>query len=159
CAQPAAFLGGPESGVLSASLNLIEQLALMGVPTVLVDRRGTLCGYATDRWGEAPADSPDLALRREQLRGRLHVALYTPGAPNGNPLAIPLVPPNVSQFPASERGITARTAAEALAGLLEYTQSARDQKLFALLFHAILSLSQKATAVVTVAGIADFVAK
>jgi hypothetical protein len=157
--QPAAFLGGPESGVLTASLNLIEQLLLMGVPTVLVDRRGTLCGYATDRWWKAPADSPDLAWRRGQLRERLDVAVYAPGAPHGNPLVIPLVPPDISQLPASERGTAARTAAEALAGLLEYTQSSRDQKLFAVLFHAILNLSQRSTAGVNVAALADFVAK
>src|SRR5262245_15009048 len=82
CAQPAAFLGAQESRVLTVPLNLIEQLALMNVPAVLVDRRVALCGYATDRWWTATGDSPDMAWRREQLREKLDVTVYTPGVPH-----------------------------------------------------------------------------
>ena len=94
----AAFLGGSGSGKTTAALNLIEQLLTRGVPAVLVDRKGDLCRYADpDAWDDA-AD-PARAGRRHALRERIDVALYTPGAAGGRPLALPIVPAGLAQLP------------------------------------------------------------
>ena len=89
----AAFLGGPGSGKTTVALNLVEQLLLRGIPAILVDRKGDLCGYARagvvarGRW-----PMPSLAARRERLRERVDVAVYTPGNPKGRPLSIAIAP-------------------------------------------------------------------
>jgi hypothetical protein len=157
CTRPVAFLGEAESGVMNVPLNLIEQLALVGVPAVLVDRRGGLCGYASERWWSSATDSPDMAWRRGRLHELLDVTIYTPGAPHGHPLAIPLVPAGMPRLAASEREMVARNSAAALTGMMGYTQSARDQKLFALLYHAILIQSQRSNVAITIETLADFV--
>ncbi|HTI51172.1 MAG TPA: helicase HerA-like domain-containing protein, partial [Planctomycetaceae bacterium] len=158
CTRHVAFLGGSGSGKTTVALNLIEQLALAGVPSILIDRKGDLCGYAGDRWHAPRAvDPPELAARRLRLKSLLDVTLYTPGSPLGNPLAIPLVPQDSRSLPAPERDHAAKVAAAALGGMLEFTASARDQKLHAILYQAILILSQAAGVPLTVGGLADFI--
>jgi energy-coupling factor transporter ATP-binding protein EcfA2 len=133
----AAFLGGPGSGKTTLALNVLEQLALQGVPAILVDRKGDLAGYASDAfWTSTPGDARRAA-RQAALRERLDVALFTPGHPGGRPLAIPIVPDGLDALPDFDRQQATRHAAEALAGMLDYRQSPKDKSCRTLLAQAI----------------------
>ncbi|OJH36646.1 AAA family ATPase [Cystobacter ferrugineus] len=133
----AAFLGGPGSGKTTLALNVIEQLALQGVPSILVDRKGDLAGYASDAFWTATVGDPRRATRQTALRDRLDVALFTPGHPGGRPLAIPIVPDGLDALPDFDRQQATRHAAEALAGMLDYRQSPKDKSCRTLLAQAI----------------------
>ena len=102
-AQHAAFLGGTGSGKTTAALNLIEQLLARGVPAVLLDRKGDLCRYADPGAGIASSPTRPARRARQALRNKLDVALFTPGEPNGRPLALPVVPPGFDQLPEADR--------------------------------------------------------
>ena len=147
----AAFLGGPGSGKTTAALNLIEQLLLRGVPAVLVDRKGDLCRYADPAAWEEPAD-PARAERRRILRERIDVALFTPGAAGGRPLALPIVPTGLGQLPEADREQLAGFAAAALAGMMGYKLKGPDPKL-AILSKAVEVLALQPGRDVTVDGL------
>ena len=147
----AAFLGGSGSGKTTAALNLIEQLLLRGVPAVLVDRKGDLCRYADPAAWEEPAD-PARAERRRALRERLDVALFTPGAAGGRPLALPIVPTGLGQLPEADREQLAGFAAAALAGMMGYKLKGPDPKL-AILSKAVEVLALQPGRDVTVDGL------
>jgi hypothetical protein len=139
----AALLGGPGSGKTTIALNLVEQLLLQGVPALLVDRKGDLCGYARPEAWQRPLADPDLEARREQLRERLEVAVYTPGNPKGRPLSIAIAPAGLGRLGSFERGQVARYAAAALTGMMNYSaQSRGDQSRQAILTRAIDLVAQ-----------------
>jgi hypothetical protein len=135
--QHAAFLGGSGSGKTTAALNLIEQLLERGVPAVLLDRKGDLCRYADPSAWEAPLPEPQQAARRQRLRERLDVAVFTPGEPSGRPLIIPVVPEGMDQLPTLEREQLAGYAAAALGGMIGYKAKGPDQSRLAILRKAI----------------------
>jgi len=142
--QHMAFLGGSGSGKTTAALNLLEQLLLRGVPAVLLDRKGDLCRYADPTaWTKPPATAVHQA-SRERLRDRLEVALYTPGQPQGRPLAIPLVPEGKEQLTSFDREQLAGYAAAAFAGMMNYRESGADQKKRAVLGKAVELLGELA---------------
>jgi len=114
----AAFLGSTGSGKTTLALHVIEELALRGVPSILLDRKGDLAIYGADEHWSAPISDPALAARREELRGRLHVDVYTPGSPSGRPLTIPLVPAGIGTLAAHERSLVAGYAASALGAMM-----------------------------------------
>ncbi|HZT81042.1 MAG TPA: helicase HerA-like domain-containing protein, partial [Gemmataceae bacterium] len=131
----AAFLGATGSGKTTAALNLIEQLLERGIPAVLVDRKGDLCRYADpSAWGQSAADPQ--SSRRQRLRERLEVAVYTPGQPEGRPLTLPVVPDGMDQLPPLDREQLAGYAAAALGGMMGYKTRA-DQGRLAILGKAI----------------------
>jgi hypothetical protein len=125
----AAFLGGPGSGKTTAALTVIEQLLLAGVPAVLLDRKGDLSRYADPAAWTAAEPDPDRADRRDRLRAAVEVALYTPGADAGRPLAIPVVPGDLGQLPAADREQLAQYAAASLGAMMGYRSKAPDPKL------------------------------
>jgi hypothetical protein len=136
-------LGGPGSGKTTIALNIVEQLFLRGVPALLVDRKGDLCGYARPESWQRPLSDPGLEARRTQLRERLDVAVYTPGNPKGRPLSIAIAPAGLGRLGSFERGQVARYAAAALAGMMNYGQQSRsDQARQAILASAIDLLAQ-----------------
>ena len=53
----AAFLGAPGSGKTTAALGVVEQLLVQGIPAILVDRKGDLCGYARPDMGLRPGST------------------------------------------------------------------------------------------------------
>ena len=113
----AAFLGGSGSGKTTLALNLIEQLLLRGVPVVMLDRKGDLAGYATSKFWQAPLTGA-AAERRDALRERTRVCVYTPGTPEGNPLSLPLLPDGLRQATSWEQKQLAEHAAAGLAGMM-----------------------------------------
>ncbi|WNG17697.1 ATP-binding protein [Cystobacter fuscus] len=136
-ARHAIFLGSTGSGKTTLSLNVIEQLALQGVPAILVDLKGDLAGYASEAFWTSALTDPLRAARQAALRERLDVALFTPGHPGGRPLAIPIVPDGLDALPDFDRQQATRHAAEALAGMLDYRQSPKDKSCRTLLAQAI----------------------
>jgi hypothetical protein len=127
--QHAAFLGGSGSGKTTAALTLIEQLVARGVPAVLVDRKGDLSRYADPAaWTTSLADATR-SERRGRLRERIDVAVFTPGNPNGRPLTLPIVPPDLGQLPEADREQIASYAAAGLAGMMGYKLRGPDPKL------------------------------
>ncbi len=154
----AAFLGGSGSGKTTVALNLIEQLALQEVPAILIDRKGDLCGYATDSWKANANDSTDMAERRRLLRERLDVTIYTPGHPEGNALTIRLTPPDMHLLPTFDQETQASLTGAAIAGMMGLKSTTSDQKLLTILITAIrlLALSQPDVEI-SVNALADFI--
>jgi DNA helicase HerA-like ATPase len=152
-----AFLGGSGSGKTTAALALIEQLLIRGVPAVLIDRKGDLCRYADPgAWSSAPGDNR--ASARVGLRTRVDVALFTPGAPNGRPLAIPVAPADLGQLPAAEREQLAGYTAAALWGMMGFRVKGQDPKL-AILAKAIDVLARAPGQVVNLANLRRLIAE
>jgi energy-coupling factor transporter ATP-binding protein EcfA2 len=152
----AAFLGGTGSGKTTLALNLIEQLLLNGVPAVLIDRKGDLCGYADPAAWTRPLSDPADAERRQRLRNLLDVHVFTPGHPQGRPLTIPVVPDGVKDLPGYERDQLAGYAAAALGGMMDYKPRGRDAQRLAVLGQAIGLLSAE-DAAVTVPALIEFI--
>ncbi|WP_441291250.1 helicase HerA domain-containing protein [Sorangium sp. KYC3313] len=132
----AAFLGSTGSGKTTLALNVIEQLLLRGVPAILVDRKGDLAAYARSApWQERHAD-PVLDDRRQALRERLDVALFTPGHREGRPLGISLMPRGLGTLKDLDRDQAAGYAAQALGDMLGYKDTRKDKALRVILIQA-----------------------
>lgn len=134
----AAFLGSTGSGKTTLALNVIEQLLLSGVPAILIDRKGDLCAYAREAPWTQPHPDPALDERRQELRERLDVAVFTPGHPEGRQLALSLAPRGLSTLKDNdfERDEAAGHAAQALGDMLGYRQSKKDKSLRVILVQA-----------------------
>jgi energy-coupling factor transporter ATP-binding protein EcfA2 len=133
----AAFLGSTGSGKTTLALSITEQILLRGIPVILVDRKGDLCAYGREEPWEKTLPDPALDERRRALRERLDIALFTPGHPDGRPLAISLVPPGLSGLKDFDRDQAVGYAANALADMLGYKPSSRkDKSLRAILVQA-----------------------
>jgi hypothetical protein len=146
-----AFLGASGSGKTTAALCLIEQLLERGIPVVLLDRKGDLCRYADpSAWAEMGEHQ---AGRREALRKRLDIALFTPGNPVGRPLTIPVVPDDLDQLPTHEREQLAGYAAAAVGSMLGYKASNPYQERQVILAKAIELLGASSGSEVSLATV------
>jgi len=135
-----AFLGGTGSGKTTAAMNCVEQLILLGIPSILVDRKGDLCSWA-DPGGRREA--PGAGRRAESLgllREAADVAVYTPGDPRGRPLSIPLVPAGLHHLPEVERDQLVGYAAAAIASMMGYGERSAAQKAQAAILRCALSI-------------------
>ena len=155
--QHAAFLGGTGSGKTTAALNLIEQLLARDVPAVLLDRKGDLCRYADPAAWDRPLGDPARAAARQALRDKLDVALFTPGEPNGRPLALPVVPPGFDQLPEADRERFAQYAAAALGSMIGFKSSDADKGQRAILAKAIETVAAVPGAAITVPALRDVI--
>ena len=139
-----AFLGGSGSGKTTLALTLIEQLLLRGIPTILLDRKGDLCSYASpEAWNNSDSD-PDVTASRQLLRDKVEISVYTPGTlpGQGRPLSIAITPPGLGQLPSGERQQIANYCAKALGGILNYKDYGQDKMRTAILGQAIAVLSE-----------------
>jgi hypothetical protein len=154
----AAFLGGTGSGKTTVALNVVEQLLVQGVPSVLVDRKGDLCGYARERTWTGASDNAGFLSRRGALHERADIALYTPGNPHGRPLSIAITPGGMGRMGSFEREQLARFAASALAGMMNYGSRGTDTARQAILAQAIDLLTQlEPEGSVTLPGLVEFI--
>lgn len=136
-----AFMGGTGSGKTTAALHIIENLLIRGVPAILVDRKGDLCGYRRPEAWRTNTGNPERDELRDALRERIEVAIYTPGKAAGRALAIPLVPQCGPEVHSDEREQLARVSAGAIADMMGYTNNRSSQGRRAALQSALLQLS------------------
>ena len=76
--------------------------------------------------------------------------LFTPGEPNGRPLALPVVPPGFDQLPEADRERFAQYAAAALGSMIGFKSSEADKGQRAILAKAIETLAAVPGAAITV---------
>jgi hypothetical protein len=133
----AAFLGGPGSGATPLALHLIEQLLERGISAIVVDRTGELAPYASRAWWDQPTGDPQRDRRKQALRDRVAVALYTPGDPTGRPLGLPLIPPGMAALSSGERDQLAKLTAAGLAAMMQYGRGEKFTRRTAILKAAI----------------------
>jgi hypothetical protein len=133
----AALLGSTRSSRTSLASNLIEHLLELGVPVLLLDRKGDLCSYGRRELWRADAESNEVTARKKALYDAVDVCVFTPGEPRGRALELPVVPTGLGELPAHERGIVARHAASALGAMLGYGKSKADQTRLGILGKAI----------------------
>ncbi|MGH7135754.1 MAG: ATP-binding protein, partial [Pirellulales bacterium] len=133
-----ALLGGSGSGKTTLALNIVEQLVERGVPVVLIDRKGDLCGYAAPDWWTAPANNEANTARKRAARGRLAVSLYTPGNPRGRSLRLSIVPAGMCGD--KEFDQLAASAGSALASMIGFGEPRHAPKR-AILIHAVKQLA------------------
>lgn len=149
----AAFLGGTGSGKTTLALTIAEQLLMRGVPVTMIDRKGDLAGYA--RIAADPIGDP----RRKELLERLDVGLFTPGHPQGRPLAIGVVPEGVADMSPYDRNETVAQAAQALADMLNYRSTGREAALRAILIQALQVLVEVLDRPVTLDAVVELIAE
>jgi hypothetical protein len=140
----AAFLGSTKSGKTTLALNIIEHLLEQNVPVLMLDRKGDLCSYAAPELWRSALDDAAPEQRKQVLRDRLDVCVFTPGEPKGRALELPVIPAGLEQLPAHERGSVARYAASALGAMIGYGKSQSDQARLGILGKAIELLGQGA---------------
>jgi len=127
------------------------------VPAILIDRKGDLCRYAVESAWDRPLSHPSRDQARKQLREKLDVAIYTPGAPSGRPLALTVVPPGFDQLGEYEREEFARFAANALAGMMNFRTSDADNAQRVILAKAIETLASVPGAAIDLPGLRSII--
>lgn len=130
-----AFIGSTGSGKTTAALSMIERLLEQGVSALLVDRKGDLARYASEKWWAEDDVGPDPD-RRRRLRRRLDLALFTPGNALGRPLQLPLVPSMIDAT-AQDRDQLATFAASGLGAMMGYGRGAANTHKQSVLMRAI----------------------
>ncbi len=152
-----AFLGSTGSGKTTAALNLIEQLLLGGIPALLIDRKGDLVSYASQRAWERELDDPALQQRQQQLRTTLDVAVYTPGRADGRPIRLPIVPSGLAEMVLDDRNRIVQQAAHSLGSMLGYKPVGKSGAYIAILDRAITTMVEQGFAEITIDGLIDYI--
>ena len=119
--------------------------------------KATCAGTPTRAAWERPLGDPARAAARQALRDKLDVALFTPGEPNGRPLALPVVPPGFDQLPEADRERFAQYAAAALGSMIGFKSSDADKGQRAILAKAIETLAAVPGAAITVPALRDVI--
>jgi hypothetical protein len=138
----AAFLGSTRSGKTTLALNVVEHLLELGVPVLMLDRKGDLSRYAAREFWRAETPGHEEMARKKALLDAVDVCVFTPGDPRGRALNLPAVPGDLEQLPAHERGLVARHAASALGAMMGYTKAKTDQTRLGILGKAIELVGQ-----------------
>ena len=128
-AKHVAIVGSTGSGKTTLALCILEQILAAEVPVVMVDRKGDLCSYADPEFWTRPETDPARTARKQALREKLDIRVYTPGDSRGQHLAIQLSPAGLGELPLGMRGIAATHAASALANMLGIKIQPHEQKL------------------------------
>lgn len=85
-------LAGSGSGKTVLVKRLIEESALLGIPSIVIDCAGDL-SRLDDPWPEPPESwGKDDPVKAEQFEERTRVSIWTPGMEKGNPVYIDPVP-------------------------------------------------------------------
>ncbi len=153
----ATFIGTSGSGKTVAAMSTIEQLLLRGIPAILIDRKGDLCSYATTEAWKSPMEESS-SRRREELRSRVDVQVFTPGETEGRNLSLSIIPQGSDLNTNSKREKVAKQAASALSDMMGYKASGTDDKKRAILFKAIeILITIKSGTELTLQPIIDFI--
>src|SRR5690606_14234061 len=83
---------GSGSGKTVFLKRVVEEAALLGIPSIVIDGANDLCRLG-DRWPERPKDFSDQdAEKAERYHASSEVVVWTPGAPTGNPMRLNPLP-------------------------------------------------------------------
>jgi hypothetical protein len=107
-------LAGAGSGKTVLLKRLIEEAALRGIPSIVIDGANDLAALG-DRWSNAPEgwnEGDDLLAR--QYHDSTEVVVWTPGRESGNPLTLKPLPDLAAITDPEEREAAIDMAAEAL---------------------------------------------
>ncbi len=98
-----AVLAGPGSGKTVFMRRVIEEAALLGIPSVVLDPNNDL-SRLDDVWPARPDSwSEEDAAKAEKYRANTDVVIWTPGVSGGNPMTLKLLPDFASIDDADER--------------------------------------------------------
>lgn len=90
--QHVVVLAGAGSGKTVLLRRLIEECALLGIPSIVIDGANDLSRLG-DRWPERPASFTDEdAAKADRYHAQTDVVVWTPGRTNGNPLRLGVLP-------------------------------------------------------------------
>jgi hypothetical protein len=87
-----AVLAGPGSGKTVLLRRIVEEAALLGIPSIVLDSNNDLSRLG-DAWPTRPESwSEEDAAKAETYRARADVMIWTPGVTRGNPISLNLLP-------------------------------------------------------------------
>lgn len=90
--QHVVVLAGAGSGKTVLLRRLIEECALLGIPSIVIDGANDLSRLG-DRWPERPSSFTDEdAAKADRYHTQTDVVVWTPGRTNGNPLRLGVLP-------------------------------------------------------------------
>jgi hypothetical protein len=98
-----AVLAGPGSGKTVLMRRIVEESALLGIPSIVLDPNNDLTRLG-DAWPTRPESwSEEDAAKAEAYRACADVVIWTPGVTSGNPISLNLLPDFVAIDDADER--------------------------------------------------------
>ncbi|MGI8570776.1 MAG: helicase HerA domain-containing protein [Methylocella sp.] len=87
-----AILAGPGSGKTVLLRRIVEEAALLGIPSIVLDINNDLARLG-DRWPARPDGfSDDDEAKTVAYHNRADVVIWTPGVRSGNPVSLNLLP-------------------------------------------------------------------
>lgn len=142
-AKHAVVLAGAGSGKTVFLKRLIEESALLGVPSIVVDVANDMAAL-DERWAEPPLEWTDEDREKEDRYHRnAEVVVWTPGKESGNPLAFEPLPDLAPLADDGEELDTATlTVVETLTPMLAAGQGAAAKQKRALLTSSLLHLAR-----------------
>ena len=151
-----AFLGSTGSGKTTAAMNLIEQLLLIGIPVVVIDRKGDLCRYADPVVWSEKVLVPQIAERQVSLSKSIDTVIYTPGKLTGRPLTLPILPAGTRDLRSDERTELAQLASRSLGAMLKYASTGQGASRIAVLAIALELLAEQTESAVTLKELVEY---
>jgi hypothetical protein len=98
-----AVLAGPGSGKTVLLRRIVEEAALLGIPSIVLDPNNDL-SRLDDAWPTRPESwSEEDAAKAETYRACADVVIWTPGVTSGNPISLNLLPDFAAIDDADER--------------------------------------------------------
>jgi Helicase HerA, central domain len=98
-----AVLAGPGSGKTVLLRRIVEEAALLGIPSIVLDPNNDLSRLG-DAWPTRPESwSEEDAAKAEKYRACADVVIWTPGVNSGNPISLNLLPDFAAIDNADER--------------------------------------------------------
>jgi hypothetical protein len=98
-----AVLAGPGSGKTVLLRRIVEEAALLGIPSIVLDPNNDLSRLG-DAWPKRPESwSEEDAAKAEKYRACADVVIWTPGVNSGNPISLNLLPDFAAIDNADER--------------------------------------------------------
>ena len=98
-----AVLAGPGSGKTVLMRRIVEEAALLGIPSIVLDPNNDLSRLG-DAWPTRPESwSEEDAAKAETYRACADVVIWTPGVTSGNPISLNLLPDFAAIDDADER--------------------------------------------------------
>ena len=98
-----AVLAGPGSGKTVLMRRIVEEAALLGIPSIVLDPNNDLSRLG-DAWPTRPESwSEEDAVKAETYRACADVVIWTPGVTSGNPISLNLLPDFAAIDDADER--------------------------------------------------------